>query len=77
MQHGIPVGNVDIEGLNFPQNLCGIDKKQNDNFQGVRQFNAQPALQDSGNREQTQRQYSKKDVFKVAIKNLCHHDQYD
>ena len=67
VEHGVPVGEGDVVVLNFAQNLRSEDKQQNDDLQGVRQFNAQPPLEGGGEHEQHQGEDTQGHIFIILI----------
>ena len=77
VQHGIPIGEGNVIGVNLAQDFRRIDKQQDDNFQRIWQFNVQPVLHHVGHAEQEQRQHTQKDIFKVAVKDLGNQHQND
>ena len=75
VQHGVPVGEGGVKGPDLTQNFRSEDKQQNDDLQRVGQVNLQALFKNGGQQKENQRQYTQKDVFKVAVEKLCHHYQ--
>ena len=76
MEHGVPIGKLDIVSLDLPQDLRREDEQQDDDFQGVRDINADRALDEAGDGEQNQGEHAQEHVFKVPVKHLCHQGQH-
>src|SRR5699024_6694108 len=72
VEHGVPVGELDIVGLDLTQNLRREDEQQHDDLQGVRDLNADGALNEGGQGEKKQGKDAEEHVFKVAVEHLGH-----
>lgn len=77
VQHRVPVGEGDVVRADLTHDFRCINEQQDDDFQRVRQGDVQLFFQDAGHHEQDKRQHAEKNVFKVAVENLCQHDQHN
>lgn len=67
VQHGIPVGEGDVVGLNLPQNLSSKNKQEDDDLQGVRQINMYLTFKKGGHQKENEGENTEEKVFKVAV----------
>lgn len=77
VQHRVPVGEGDVVRADLAHDFRCINEQQDDDLQRVRQGDVQLFFQDAGHHEQDKRQHAEKNVFKVAVENLCQHDQHN
>ena len=58
MEHGVPIGKLDIVSLDLPQNFRRKDEQEDDDLQGVRDINADCALDEAGDGKQDQGEHA-------------------
>ena len=72
VEHGVPVGDVDIEGVDLAQNLRRENEAENGDFQRRRQLDSQPHLHPAWDVQQSDGQHAEKRALIVVQKNLAH-----
>ena len=72
MQHGIPVGELDIISLNFAQDFRREDEQEDNDLQRVGDLNADGAFNEAGQGKEEQGEHTQEHVFKVMVEDLRH-----
>ena len=77
VEHGVPVGHPDVEGVDLPQNLRREDEAQDRDLQGGGQLDAQPYLHPAGHIQKHDGQHAEERRLIVLHHQLAHqHHQH-
>ena len=77
VEHGVPVGDHHVKGVDLPQDLRGENEAQNGDLQRRRQLDAQLHLHPAGDIQQQQRQCAEEHALIAAQHHLAHqHHQH-
>ena len=77
VEHRVPAGDIDVEIIDFPENLRRKDKEINGSLEKRRNFNLEMVLHEARNQKQNQRKRADCHAFPVSDPELPDHTAND
>lgn len=69
MEHGVPEGDLYVEGIYFSEDFCSEDEKENDSFKDVGDFYLQFSFEEIGYCEKNENKDAQERVFVPCFEN--------